>query len=118
MSKSKISNGVKFLPGLILILLLFPLAAQALDCGGLPPYTEKLCRILNNIAMVLYIIGGGIALVIILVGGITIMTAGGNEDYLKKGKKIITHGLIGAAIVVCAGFILDLLAEFLAPLLL
>ncbi len=102
----------------IFILLLFPSIAQALDCGGLPPYTEKLCGILNNIATALYIMGGGIALVIILIGGITIMTASGNEESLKKGKKVIVNGLIGAAIVVCAGFILDLLAEFLAPLIL
>ncbi len=109
---------MKFLLGLILILLLFPIATQALDCSGLPPYTERLCQILNNIATALYIVGGGVALITILVGGITVMTAGGNEDSLKKGKKILTNGLIGAAILICAGFILDLLAEFLAPLIL
>ena len=57
-----------------------------------------------------------LAFIIIIAGGITIMTAGGNEDSLKKGKNIIKNGLIGAAIVLCSGFILSLLLEFLYPL--
>lgn len=103
---------------LTLVLFLVPLVAQALDCSGLPEYSAKLCNVLNNIAGALYIIGGGLALVVILAGGITIMTAGGGEDKLKKGKSIITYGLIGTAVILCAGFILDLLAEFLTPLIL
>lgn len=102
---------------LIISLILLPLVAQALDCSDLPEYSAKLCAVLNNIAGALYIIGGGLALIVILAGGITIMIAGGSEDKLKKGKSILTYGLIGAAVMLCAGFILDLLAEFLAPLL-
>ncbi len=98
-------------------LILFPFIAKAANCGSLSTYTDKLKCVLDNIAVVLYVIAGGIALVIILIGGISYMTAGANEEAIKKAKKIITNGLIGAAIVVCAGFILDLLAEFLAPLL-
>ena len=44
------------------------------------------------------------------------MVSGGNEEQLKKGKKIITSGLIGTAIVLCSGFILSLLVQFLTPL--
>ncbi len=109
---------MKFLPILILVLLLFPFIVQALDCSGLPEYSGRVCTALNRVSMIFYIIGGGLALVVILVGGITIMTAGGTEDKLNKGKKILVNGLIGAAVVLCAGFILDLLAEFLAPLIL
>lgn len=102
---------------LITILILLPLIAQAIPCSGLPEYSAKLCNVLNRIAGALYIIGGGIALIVVLAGGITIMTAGGNEDKLKSGKKILLFGLIGTAVLLCAGFILDLLAEFLAPML-
>ncbi len=109
---------MKFLPILILVLFLFPFIAQALDCSGLPEYSGRVCDTLNRIATVFYITGGGLALVVILMGGITIMTAGGTEDKLNKGKKILVSGLIGAAVIICAGFILDLLAEFLAPLIL
>jgi len=105
---------------LISILLLFPTVAFAIDCKDpnlkLGPNSIKLCTMLNNIAGALYIIGAGLALVVVLLGGITIMTAGGGEDKLKKGKTILLYGLIGTAVVLCAGFILQLLTEFLGPL--
>jgi len=116
----KISNGVKtklFLIFLTVSLFLFPFIARADDCSALTSYVDKLKCILTNIAVVMYVIAGGLAVVVMIIGGITYMTAGGNEDNINKAKKIITNGLIGAAIVLCAGFILDLLAEFLAPLL-
>ncbi len=131
----------KFLPILILVLLLFPLVAQAgvfgdifqgilcivtgIACpdsclrlipatGGTASY--GLCKLVDRIASALYIVGWSVALVVILWGGISIMVAGGNEEQLKKGKQIIKSGLIGAAIVLCSGFILSLLVDFLAPL--
>lgn len=102
---------IKYLFLLLIILLLVPFIVQAGE------YTQKLYRIVDRIALVLYILGGGIALIVLLVGGITMMTAGGSEDKQTSGKKIIKNGLIGAAVVFCSGFILDLLIEFLAPLL-
>lgn len=105
---------------LISILILFPTVVFAIDCNDpnldLGPNSIKLCNMLNNIAGALYIIGAGLALIVILFGGITIMTAGGGEDKLKKGKTILLYGLIGTAVVICSGFILQLLAEFLGPL--
>ena len=88
------------------------------DCSQYPEYTSKVCFLLERIASVLYIIAGTLALIMLLIGGISIMTAGGNEQQLNKGKKTITAGLIGAAIVFSAGFILELLNEFLTPLVL
>ncbi len=136
----------KLLPILIIVFLLFPAVVQAgffdivggiltyvvclitgLFCpdpclqlisqtGGTAAY--GLCKLVDRIASALYIIGWSLALVVLLVGGITIMTSGGIEDKLNKGKKIITSGLIGTAIVLCSGFILSLLVQFLAPLFL
>ena len=109
----------KFLPVLLFVFLLFPIVVFADSCtqAGLGENATKLCQLIVRIANVLFVIGIGLALVVILVGGITIMTAAGTEDKLTKGKKILLYGLIGAAIVVCSGFILELLTEFLAPLL-
>jgi len=84
------------------------------ETGGTAAF--GLCRLVDRIGDALYIIGWTLAFIIIIAGGITIMTAGGNEDSLKKGKNIIKNGLIGAAIVLCSGFILSLLLEFLYPL--
>jgi len=134
----------KFLPILIIISLFFPLAAHAgfldvlgdilgyilciatgigcadpclqlvYETGGTAAW--GLCKLVDRIATTLYIIGWSLALVILLAGGITIMTSGGAEEQLKKGKRIITSGLIGTAIVLCSGFILSLLVQFLYPL--
>jgi len=42
---------------------------------------------------------GVIALAIILMGGFTMMTAGGNEDKVSQAKKMIGAGVIGLAII-------------------
>lgn len=45
---------------------------------------------------------GIIAVVIILLGGFKWMTAGGNDDKLKKAKQLIFAGLIGLVIILSA----------------
>jgi hypothetical protein len=45
---------------------------------------------------------GIIAVVIILLGGFKWMTAGGNEDKVGEAKKLITAGIIGLVIILCA----------------
>ena len=106
-----------FLSFLSFSILCLPFIVQAVDCGTYKSYVDQLKCILNKIAVVMYVIAGGLALIVMIIGGITYMTAGGNEDNINKAKKVITNGLIGTAVVLCSGFILDLLAEFLAPLI-
>lgn len=45
---------------------------------------------------------GVIAVVIILLGGFTWMTAGGNEEKIKKARGLIMAGIIGLAIILSA----------------
>jgi hypothetical protein len=51
-----------------------------------------------------YILGfvGAIFLILTIYGGITWMTAGGNEEKIKKAKGLITSAIIGLAIVLAA----------------
>ena len=98
---------------LILLLIIFFLLVPFIVRAG---YVENIYNLIDRVALFLYVIGGAIALIVLLTGGITYMTAAGNEDKVKTAKKIIVNGLIGAAIVFCSGFILDLLVEFLKPL--
>jgi len=84
--------------------------------GGTAAY--RLCMLVDRIAGILYIIGWSLATVVIIWGGITIMTSGSNEEQMKKGKKVIINGLIGATVIVCSGIILSLLLQFLQPLFL
>lgn len=54
---------------------------------------------------------GFIAVVIVLLGGFKWMTAGGNDEKLKKAKQLIFSGLIGLVIVISAyaiaSFVID-----------
>ncbi len=114
---------MKFLPFLLLGFLLLPFTVQAgivpspdLKCENLQnigPKTVEFCNILQTIADIMTVCAAVIALIAILLGGITIMTAGGSEDKLNKGKKILLYGLIGAAVVYASTFILGLLNEIL-----
>lgn len=76
----------------------------------------RLCKLVDRISSALYIIAWSLALVVILIGGISYMTSAGEEEKIQKAKKIIKNGLIGTAIVLCSGFILNLLVDLLAPL--
>jgi len=102
----------KVLPCLGLALLLIPLAAGAQVERG--AWTiDDITAILDKVATWCYIIGVAIALIVIIIGGIGYMTAGGNEDKQKGAKKTIISGLIGAAIIVLAGIIIDTVVSFI-----
>ena len=103
----------KFLPYLALVLLFAPvLVSAAIDpAGGWG--IGQVTDLIDKAADWLYAIGGAVALLVIIIGGISYMTAGGNEDKQKTSKKTIITGLIGAAIILLAGIILNTLAKFL-----
>lgn len=42
---------------------------------------------------------GLVAVVVILIGGFTWMTAAGNEEKISKAKKILTYSVIGLALI-------------------
>lgn len=58
--------------------------------------------VVTNIIQVILGFLGLVAVVIILIGGFTWMTAGGNEDKVKKGRTWIINGVIGLVIVLAA----------------
>ena len=95
--------------GAILALWTLPLAAaaQTLDLGidygtttglGTKDVRETIASIIN-VALGLL---GIIAVVIVLAGGFTWMTAAGNEEKVDKAKKMIFAGIIGLAIILSA----------------
>lgn len=104
----------KFLPYLAIIasLAVVPLFVNAQPPRGGWSLGDVL-DILDEVANWLYVIGFAVALLVIIIGGIGYMTAGGNEDKQKSAKKLIIQGLIGAAIILLAGVILDTIASFL-----
>ena len=102
----------KFLPYLTISLLLLPVIAAAQPVRGGWTLTN-ITSLLDDAANWLYVIGFAVALIIVVIGGISYMTAGGDEEKTGKAKKTIITGLIGAAIILLAGIILDTLARFL-----
>ena len=105
----------KILPYLGLTLLLVPLVVAAQNGPTRGAWTvEDIIAILDKVATWAYIIGVAVALIVIIIGGIGYMTAGGNEDKQKSAKKTIISGLIGAAIIVLAGVIIDTVVSFIS----
>lgn len=54
-----------------------------------------------------------LAVILIIVGGISYMTAGGDETKLGTAKKRVIWGLVGAAIVIAAWGLIALIANYL-----
>lgn len=105
----------KILPYLGLALLLIPLVVGAQEGPARGAWElGDITTILDKVATWMYVIGLAVALVVIIVGGIGYMTAAGNEDRQKAAKKTIITGLIGAAVIVLAGVILDTIVSFIA----
>jgi len=103
----------KVLPYLGLVLLLIPLAAGAQEIERGAWTVDDITAILDKVATWCYLIGVAIALIVIIVGGIGYMTAGGNEDKQASAKKTIITGLVGTAIIVLAGIIIDTVVSFI-----
>ncbi len=103
----------KFVPYLAIALICVPFIASAAIDPGAGWGIDDIVDLIDKAATWAYAIGGAVALIVIIIGGISYMTAGGNEDRQKGAKKTIITGLIGAAVILLAGIILDTLARFL-----
>jgi len=102
-----------FTTSLILFILapVSALAASLKDAGGFlsdtggAVYNTDTTSLPEIIGTILnYILGflGVIFLILTIYGGFLWMTAGGNEDQIKKGRKYLTNSIIGLAIVLAA----------------
>ena len=94
---------------LVLFLLALPLIANAQVNPEI-----VLCNLLKNIEKIIAAIGFGIAVILLIVGGIMYMTAGGNPEKADKAKKLMINAIIGIVIVFAAIFILDLVSGLLS----
>lgn len=68
--------------------------------GNLP--TTDVRVIIANIIRIALGLLGIVAVVIILIGGFTWMTAGGSEEKVEKAKQWIGYGVVGLAIILAA----------------
>ena len=80
------------------------------DPLGNKTLTQIIDSIINNAILP---IAFGVALIMIIWGGIMYMTAGGSEDKVTKARKAIMWAMIGLAIVVAAKFIVQAIEAIL-----
>ncbi|MEK7162510.1 MAG: pilin [Patescibacteria group bacterium] len=104
---------------LSLFLPLFARAAQV--TGGLVPCSGPDCNFCSLMQLIVNLVNFGIyniffplAGLLILWGGIMMITAGGKEENYKKGKEILKNTVIAFIIVVGAWFIVNALITTLA----
>ena len=80
-----------------------PTAGQALTL-------DEIENLIKRVAQFLIVVSVIIAVIFIIWGGVMYMAARGNEDAVGKAKTTIFNGIIGAAVVLGVGVILQTLA--------
>ena len=69
--------------------------------------------ILNRIRDMLMLVIGSLSLVMLTVGGIRYVTAGGDEDGVKGAKKTVQHALLGLAVAILAPVLIQIIKTIL-----
>lgn len=107
--EKKIETAKKIITGAVIgfaIVLIAPSLLQeigkALDWKNATTTEPSLYKIATNVLTTLLSISGIIAIIFLVIGGLTYMTAYGEEKRVETGKKIITYSVIGIAIIMGA----------------
>ena len=106
---------IAFLFALVLSLTVAPAIANAAsivpDCainqGTSPPGLDCVLETFANIANIILGLTGSFALFMFVYGGFMLLSSGGSESRVSKGKEIIRNALIGIAIVLTAGALIN-----------
>lgn len=72
----------------------------------------SLTQILLNILNFLLSVAGVIALIMLVVGGVTYVTSAGEEERIKTAKKIFLYSIVGIALTLAAMVIVRQIAKF------
>lgn len=80
--------------------------AQTMDISGIdalePSQNLDAGDVINNIVNLILYAAGALAVVYLIWGGLTYITAGGDAEKASKGRVAITNAIIGIAIIVGA----------------
>ncbi len=85
-------------------------------CIKNPLKYESVPEIIKEISELLKVVALGIGVIMIIYGGIMIMTAAGSEEKVTKGKKTLMWTVIGVAIVYLVDFLVGFIKEILTGL--
>jgi len=74
------------------------------------PKISDLTIYLGNLLKTLIPLIGFLAFIMIIISGFRILTAGSNPENFEKGKKTLTHALIGLSLAIISWLILKTIA--------
>ncbi|MDD3006865.1 MAG: hypothetical protein PHX30_04785 [Candidatus Pacebacteria bacterium] len=117
-------TAVLFLPFISTALISFFSGAQTVSATACDTNSWKYCNPLEGTVGTLVEAGtktvqtllgliGTIALLLLVIAGLTYMTAAGDEEKIKKAKSIVTGTIIGLGIALIAFSLLQTLEEIL-----
>ncbi len=106
----KIKN---FLVSLYLLFLANIAQAESLY-NPLGSSTNKFPVLINNAIKGILGLSGAVALVMIVIGGITWMTSAGNSDRVRRGKDTLLWAILGLLIIFLSYAIINFVFEALA----
>lgn len=103
---------------LILSVLLMPLQVMAAPVFDDPlgdPVTDASAieQFIGRLQDIVLGTAGAVAVAMIIWGAIVLGTAGGNEDKIGKGKKILTYAIGGLIFILASGFLIGFFIRIL-----
>jgi hypothetical protein len=103
---------------IFLIILLVPSMTKAVsiidDPDGDPiTVVDGLEALIFRLQDIVFATAGGIAVAMIIWGAIVLITAGGNEERVAKGKKTLTYAIGGAIFIIASYTIIKIFINIL-----
>ena len=103
-----IKNNYKYLIGLIILLPASRVYAQLLLTNPAPGAVSTMSDFIYLLIQIIQLIGTPILVCAIVYAGFMMVTAGGNEEQVRKSKVWILWTLVGAAIILGARSLADM----------
>lgn len=76
------------------------------------PTFKALEAIFSNILTITTIIAGLAVFIMLIIGGLSFLTSGGDPEKVKKATAMITWAIAGLVIIIAAWFIIRLIEQF------
>lgn len=108
LATAAIVAGSTFLAALPAFAAIGPIVPKCATQQGVnPPDLNCVKETFLNIASLIIAISGSLALLMFVYGGFTMLSSGGEEKKISKGKTIIRNAVIGIFLIFLAGYIID-----------
>jgi len=91
---------------------LFSLAAISLKGStGLPNDHTDIVSFIAQIVYMLAYLGGGLAIIFIMVGSIQMITSGGSPARIKQGRETLIYAVVGLIVSIGAAAVVNFISD-------